>query len=111
MLFGSVIHFVYGMFGILVSGKVIELVASSFGLRKSWVLSTRALVYGSTPVYIAAILFWIPVLGSLVGLVSMIWSLRLMFRGIKALLAKSEAPRIDVIPEKSEVRERELASV
>ena len=111
MVLGSVARLAYGMFGILVFAKFVELVAPSFGGRKSWVLATRAVVYGSTPAAAAAVIIWIPVLGWFVGFVSMIWTILLTLRGFKSLLAKPAAPRADKTPEKAEVRERALTAI
>ena len=111
MVFGSVIHLAYELVGILVGGKIVELIAPSFGLRKSWVLSTRAIVYGSTPAYVGSMIFWIPVLGWLAAIVCMIWSILLTIRGFKALLAKPVKSTTENPVGKTEVRERELASV
>jgi hypothetical protein len=86
-VFGCAVHFAYSIAGILISAKILELVAPSFGLRRSWVLSTRALVYGSTPTFAAFVVSWIPILGALVGWVAFLWTIYLTIAAIKSLLA------------------------
>jgi hypothetical protein len=86
VLFSNLHYFVYGLFGILALAKVVELVAPSFGLRQSWVLSTRVLVYASTPSYLVAVIGWLPVFGWLAVLAAFIWGLLLAYEGFKIVL-------------------------
>ncbi len=85
-LFSSLGHFVYELLGLLVISKIAAAVAPSFGLRKSWVLSTRVLVYAFTPSYIVAAVAWVPVVGWLAMLFAFLKSLRLAYEGFRIVL-------------------------
>ena len=74
----------------LVLAKVCDWVGPSFGLRRSWVLWTRVFVYAATPVYLASVVAWIPLLGWLIQFAALIWSCVLGWQGMKTLL-KQEA--------------------
>ena len=85
-LFHGVMEYVYGMVGMVVLSKILEMMAPSFGLKSSWVLSCRLLVYSATPCFLAAAVTWIPFLGWLVSLAAFVWSLVLARSGASALL-------------------------
>lgn len=78
--------------------------------RKSWVLSARAIVYGSTPSFLAAALAWIPFLGWLIQFVAFVWSILLTIRGLKVLLAKPVAVATDASLQPTVVTEYESLS-
>jgi hypothetical protein len=76
--------------GTLVVGKIVQIAAPSFGLRGSWVLSCRLLIYGFTPSYIAQAFGGIPFIGILMQTASFIYSLLLVMRGYRIVLRKEE---------------------
>jgi len=78
--------YVYWMVALLACGKIVQLVAPTFHRSESGVLSCRVLVYASTPSFIAVLFSWIPLIGSLISLVALLWSLLLMFQGFQSVL-------------------------
>jgi len=88
--------YLFWMLALLIGGKVAQLVAPSFQWRSSWVLSCRVLVYASTPSFIAGVFSWIPILGSLISVGALVWSVILMISGFQSVLKSvSDGPAED----------------
>jgi hypothetical protein len=96
-LTGSLFHvaqsYASSVIGILVVGKVMEIVAPQFGARQSWVLSCRVLIYAATPAALCSALWFLPFVNILAGWGGSLWSLVLFFQGYRILLKeKSTVP-------------------
>lgn len=103
----GVAEYLYMVLGTLMVAKIIELSAPSFGLKPSFLLSIRVMVYASTPSYIISLVGWVPLLGWLAHLGAFYWSVRLLIQGCGIVLKQSKTPQVAVDAEEP-VREPAL---
>lgn len=71
---------------IVLGAAIVWMLAPLFKAERSWVLSCRLLVYAYTPAFVAAFLGIIPIMGAMLGAVSIFWVLVLLYIGIGELL-------------------------
>jgi hypothetical protein len=82
----AILSFVIGLGGVFVFGLIINALASSFGAAGNALQSMKVAVYGMTAAWVAGILGFIPLLGSLVSLVGFGYSCYLIYLGIVQLM-------------------------
>lgn len=81
----AIISFVGTVAGVYISALVIDMLAPSFGTTKNFDKALQLVVYSYTPMLIAGIFFILPSLG-IIGLLAGIYSLYILYIGIKPIL-------------------------
>ncbi len=81
-LIWAVMMYVLSLVGVYILGFIIDALAPSFGSQKDMVNSLKVAVYASTAIWVAGILYIIPMLSILV-LIAGLYGLFLLYLGIK----------------------------
>jgi len=78
----AVITYVTALIGVFIISFIIDALAPSFGSTKDMVASTKVVVYGYTPGWVAGVFYILPSLGIIVALAG-IYGLVLMYMGLQ----------------------------
>jgi hypothetical protein len=81
----AIVHFVLGLIGVFIVSLIIDALAPTFGGTKNPLQALKVAVYTWTPAWIAGILFLLPSLGLLVGVLSL-YSIYLLYLGLPVLM-------------------------
>jgi Yip1 domain len=73
---------------------VIDLLAPTFGSEKNLPKSAQLVAYSMTPSYVAGLLSFLPVLGSVLGLAGWAYSIYLMYLGVGLLKKTPEDKKV-----------------
>ncbi|MGB5077616.1 MAG: Yip1 family protein, partial [Sphingorhabdus sp.] len=65
---------------------IVNAVSPSFNGKSDTVQSAKLMVYASTPVWVAGLIGWVPILGALVGLASIAYVVYLIYLGLNPVL-------------------------
>lgn len=90
----AVIAFIAEVVGYYVSVMIIDLLAPSFGSEKNMGKSAQLVAYSATPSYLAGLLSFIPVIGSLLKFAAWAYGIYLMYLGIGPLKKTPEDKKI-----------------
>ena len=90
----AVIKFVSAIIGFYLSIYVIDLLAPSFKSEKNLNRSAQLVAFSNTPVWIAGLLSFIPVLGVLASIAGWVYSIYLMYLGIGPMKKTGEDQKI-----------------
>lgn len=90
----AIIAFVAQVIGYYVSVIIIDLLAPSFGSEKNMGRSAQLVAYSGTPSYLAGLLSFIPVIGSLLKFAAWAYGIYLMYLGIGPLKKTPEDKKI-----------------
>ena len=90
----AAVSWALGLFSLWIAAIVLENLAPSFSSRRSTIQALKLVVYGSTPLWIVAILTLIPVLSTLF-IVGVIYAIYLVYVGLPSVL---DTPSDKVVP-------------
>jgi hypothetical protein len=90
----GVMSLISSVVGVVVVAFVIDAVAPTFGVPKSFDRASKVAAYSPTPVWVAGVLQILPYLGRLVGFLAAIYALYLLYLG---LLRVMRAPQDKVV--------------
>jgi hypothetical protein len=90
----AIIGYVVAFLGVYVMAFIVDALAGTFNGEKHMPSALKLVAYGYTPVWVAGILGFIPVLGGLVVLVGAIYSIYLLYLGLPVMM---RAPQDKVI--------------
>lgn len=93
-LLGAVIAFIASVVAYYLTGIVVDTLAPSFGSEKNMGKSAQLVAYSGTPSYVAGILSFIPILGSIISLAAMAYGIYLMYLGIGPLKKTPEDKKV-----------------
>jgi Yip1 domain len=82
----AVVGYVLGLFCIWVVALIVKTISSSFNGKEDMVQATKLMVYSGTPVWVAGLVSWIPVIGWLVGFGAMAYAVYLIYLGVKPVM-------------------------
>jgi len=83
-LFQAIVQYVLGLVGLWLFGKIIEILAPTFGGARDEVAAMKVAVYGATAVWLAGIFSLIPMIAVL-GILGL-YSLYLIYTGLPVLM-------------------------
>lgn len=90
----AVVAFIASVIGYYISVIIIDLLAPSFGSEKNMGKSAQLVAYSGTPSYVAGLLSFIPVIGSLLKFAAWAYGIYLMYLGIGPLKKTPEDKKI-----------------
>ena len=93
-IFTAVIAFVASVVAFYVSAIIVDMLAPSFASEKDLGKSAQLVAYSRTPSYIGGLLSFIPVIGWLIALAAMAYSVYLMYLGIGPLKKTPEDKKV-----------------
>ncbi len=93
-LITAIIALVAQLVAFYVSAIIIDLLAPSFGAEKNINKSAQLVAYSATPVYIAGILSFIPIIGFLITIAGWVYGIYLMYLGIGPLKKAPEDKKV-----------------
>jgi hypothetical protein len=93
-LLGAVIAFIASIVAYYLTVIIVDTLAPSFGSEKNMGKSAQLVAYSGTPSYIAGILSFIPVLGSIISLAAWAYGIYLMYLGIGPLKKTPEDKKV-----------------
>lgn len=93
-LANAIVSWVFGLVGCWLAAVVIEKLAPSFGSRGNTAQALKMVVYASTPIWIAGVLYLIPPL-AIIGLIAALYALYLYYIGLPVVM---HTPADKVIP-------------
>ncbi len=85
-LIGAVLGYVLSLLMVFVGGLIINAFASTFGGTSNSVQATKVAVYSFTPVWVAGLFAFIPLLSILISLAGFAWGCYIEYLGITKLM-------------------------
>lgn len=85
-LASMIYNIVMAAVSVLLIALIIDALAPSFGGQKSFAQAVKAAAYPFTPVWIALILLFIPLLGALLVLAAVVYAIYIMYLGLPKLM-------------------------
>ena len=89
----GLVQLINAFLSVLISGFVIDLLATSFGSQKNMGRAVQLVAYSMTPIWIAGILNILPSIGWLAGLIGL-YGLYLMYLGLSPLMKTPEDKKV-----------------
>ncbi|MEO6819269.1 MAG: Yip1 family protein [Ginsengibacter sp.] len=93
-IYSAVIGFVSILIGYYVSIYVIDLLAPSFDSEKNLNKSAQLVAYSNTPIWVAAFLSFIPVIGWLLAIAGWVYSIYLFYIGLTTMKKTPEDKKV-----------------
>jgi hypothetical protein len=84
---GGVASFVFGLIGLFVAALIIYSLAPAFGAKRDLTQALKAAVYSSTPGCVASVFSLLPALGTLIGLVMMVYAIYVLYLGLVPVMS------------------------
>ena len=88
-LIGAVVGYVLALVSVWITSQVLNLLAPSFGAQQNIVSATKLAVFSYTAAWVAGVFQLIPVLGSIMALVGVVYSFYLLWLGLPVLMKTS----------------------
>ena len=83
----AIVGYVLGLLVIWVVAMIVNAITPSFNGKQDMVQATKLMVYAGTPVWVAGLVSWIPILGWLVSLAAIAYTVYLIYLGVKPVLS------------------------
>ena len=93
-LITAIIAFISVIVGYYISIYIIDLLAPSFDSEKDLNQSAKLVAYSATPSYVAGLLSFIPVIGSLLKFAAWVYSIYIMYLGLGPLKKTPEDKKV-----------------
>ena len=93
-LLTAVVAFISIILGYYISIYIVDMLAPSFGSGKDLNKSAQLVAYSATPSYVAGLLSFIPVIGSLLKFAAWIYSIYIMYLGLGPLKKTPEDKKV-----------------
>ena len=90
----AVIGFISILIGFYISLYVIDLLAPSFASEKNLNKSAQLVAYSNTPVWVAAFLSFIPIIGWLIAIAGWVYSIYLFYIGLTVMKKTPEDKKV-----------------
>ncbi len=82
----AVVGYVIGLVLLYVMSLIVNAVSPSFNGKSDMVQATKLMTYASTPVWVAGLVSWIPIVGWLIGLAAIVYVVYLIYLGLSPVL-------------------------
>ncbi len=82
----AILSYVLALVGVFVVAFIIDALAPSFGAQKNQVQATKLVAYANTAVWVAGVAQVIPVLGGVISLLGLLYTLYLTYVGLPKLM-------------------------
>jgi hypothetical protein len=82
----SIVGYILGLFCLWLVSIIVKAVSPSFNGKDDMLQATKLMVYSGTPVWVAGLVSWIPILGWLIGFGAMAYAVYLVYLGVKPVL-------------------------
>ncbi len=86
----AVVGYALGLFVVWLVAFIVNAVAPSFNGEQNMIQATKLMVYAGTPVWVAGLVSWIPLIGWLIGLAAIAYTVYLIFLGVRPVLSVPE---------------------
>lgn len=90
----AIIAFVAEVIGYYIAVIIIDMLAPSFGSEKNMGKSAQLVAYSSTPSYVAGLLSFVPVIGSILKFVAWAYGIYIMYLGIGPIKKAPEDKKV-----------------
>jgi hypothetical protein len=82
----AVVGYVFSLITLFVMSFLVNAVSPSFNGKSDMVQSTKLMTYASTPVWVAGLVGWIPILGGLISFAAIAYVVYLIYLGLQPVL-------------------------